>query len=1345
MLVGIVIVSSGLVLLYGLSESNRGMVMNPIQQKWKGSYDILVRPPGSKLTDSQNQLIEPNIQSGITGGITMQQWEQIKKLPGVDIAAPISVIGYMNLNLSFPEKATVEESGVYRLTETVKANNGIWDEISQHRNFNFVNGPWKLPRTGPLDMAVYKQYGIVEYSGSLDTDDPFLLVGIDPEEEAKLVGLDQSVLASSDSRYFSSLDVSHTRKSDFADLVDLPILMSNQIFADKSYEFRFEKLDLPFDNAEQANKSMELVKANDGEAFLEKAKSESEKTYIFHSDQVQKILLSNRNSAISGSNNWIVKQKATPLTFDSINSQYSERWPYTYKVQSIPMPNSDLSERFPESYRPYEEYNHILVPNNYQIVPKEAKLMNGYALSPHFIGVYDPTKLKVTKDPLSELPMDTYRPPSARLLFDDANHPLNPPGTLKPINNPLGLLTSPPSLLTTVDAAANIIKDAPISVIRIKVNSVSEVSDENQKKLEQVTQSIKEQTGLEADILFGSAPQPVLINVPQSGLQPALGWVEQQWIKLGSKFVMVHEMKVGFSGMLLLVMLVAIIYVIATNLVTFLVRKKQYALMLSIGWRRSHIIRLIGIEGLLIGGFVALLTWALEGALVYIDKSQLSLFRFAMIGFTGFVIYLLGTISTVFFVQGIMPNDALRSGETVVYARLFTRVRDELQMAIGHFMGKIKRNMLSILSISMPTALLMFFLFITFRLKGVFYTTWIGQYAVAEIGSSHYLAIFICLLISVLTTAEIIWQNVSERKQEISLLRAIGWRHHAIRKLIMSEGLLIGCLASVLALLIALLVIQALYREMPIHDIWYLLLLCGVPILAGIMGSIIPAEMAVRMNTLKGMTGTFSTKSKTEKRLRWLLLGTIGIVTLISVSSIIRMIVYHNPILASSEVLASQGTKPSELPLREMGDLADFTPITVVQGSKAAYDLTLRMNETGDFSTSANITATNVSSENWDKLVLYMIPNFFTDSTNKQVFSDSAKLEIKGIRLNGQSTSYNLDGDTLTILLSQKLLPNGKATIEMNYDFSVPENGIRFSKQGNTYLLAQWYPMLATYNHGWDKEPYTPISESYHTDFSNFNLHYQLPEGFKIITSSENDPLGPSGQLSMENVKELFVAITKDMTFVSKQVDGIEIRAWGDSKDKKRLNDAIDIAANAFEFFNRYIAHYPQKQFDLIVGETSSMEYPGVITVGLTDDKLGLKHSIIHEIAHQWFYGVVSNDPYHDGWLDEGISELATSLYLDDFSYAEKFYGSNDKASNLPLSTYRGTDIINSLYAQPVLKYKTLIDNLIGREQGIKFLQSYWLNYQYKQVNTKEFVRFTKAYFAMKDDTFFKDWLSLNE
>lgn len=77
----------------------------------------------------------------------------------------------------------------------------------------------------------------------------------------------------------------------------------------------------------------------------------------------------------------------------------------------------------------------------------------------------------------------------------------------------------------------------------------------------------------------------------------------------------------------------------------------------------------------------------------------------------------------------------------------------------------------------------------------------------------HYLAVGICLMISILTVCEIMWQNVSERSEEISLLKAIGWRKGSIRRLILWEGAIAGILSGVLSLILGSVFITLLYRE----------------------------------------------------------------------------------------------------------------------------------------------------------------------------------------------------------------------------------------------------------------------------------------------------------------------------------------------------------------------------------------------------------------------------------------------------------------------------------------------------------------------------------------------------
>ena len=50
------------------------------------------------------------------------------------------------------------------------------------------------------------------------------------------------------------------------------------------------------------------------------------------------------------------------------------------------------------------------------------------------------------------------------------------------------------------------------------------------------------------------------------------------------------------------------------------------------------------------------------------------------------------------------------------------------------------------------------------------------------------------------------------------------------------------------------------------------------------------------------------------------------------------------------------------------------------------------------------------------------------------------------------------------------------------------------------------------------------------------------------------------------------------------------------------------------------------------VGGFGGMEYPELIFT------MPLPEVIAHEIAHQWWYGLVGDDQYHDPWLDESFA-----------------------------------------------------------------------------------------------------------
>src|SRR5690625_7506127 len=82
LILGAFILSAGLTYLIGLSETNKGTIVDTLQQEWSASYDIVVRPEGSRSVTEDKNLLEPNYLSGLHGGSSMDQYRSVERRVG---------------------------------------------------------------------------------------------------------------------------------------------------------------------------------------------------------------------------------------------------------------------------------------------------------------------------------------------------------------------------------------------------------------------------------------------------------------------------------------------------------------------------------------------------------------------------------------------------------------------------------------------------------------------------------------------------------------------------------------------------------------------------------------------------------------------------------------------------------------------------------------------------------------------------------------------------------------------------------------------------------------------------------------------------------------------------------------------------------------------------------------------------------------------------------------------------------------------------------------------------------------------------------------------------------------
>ncbi|MEW8987190.1 MAG: FtsX-like permease family protein, partial [Bacillus sp. (in: firmicutes)] len=383
----------------------------------------------------------------------------------------------------------------------------------------------------------------------------------------------------------------------------------------------------------------------------------------------------------------------------------------------------------------------------------------------------------------------------------------------------------------------------------------------------------EEKTGLITDVTLGSSPQLALTYLPGLKGESALGWVQQPWIKLGSSMAIFQEAKVGMSGIIASVIAVALVYVFSSNIILLYARKKEFAILLSLGWRP----RLLFLEATLLGSFVTLIAWTILGSFWITTSHPIALSRILMIGLVGVVIYWGGTLVPMILIRKIKPYESMRTGEASK-GRRFVQARSILATYW-------QRTLLSVTAIALPTSLFIFFLFITYRLKGVLYATWLGEYVALEVGTMHYVAMGVALLIAMLTTTEIMWQNVSERKSQLAVLKATGWRDAQVRTLVLSEGLMTGLGAGIVGLLIALGLIGFVYNQFPTSELGFLSIMLLIPMVTGILGALLPAQRAVRITPNAAITSTIENQKVTERRFK-LAIGTIAVALVTGVVSL---------------------------------------------------------------------------------------------------------------------------------------------------------------------------------------------------------------------------------------------------------------------------------------------------------------------------------------------------------------------------------------------------------------------------------------------------------------------------
>ena len=261
------------------------------------------------------------------------------------------------------------------------------------------------------------------------------------------------------------------------------------------------------------------------------------------------------------------------------------------------------------------------------------------------------------------------------------------------------------------------------------------------------------------------------------------------------------------------------------------------------------------------------------------------------------------------------------------------------------------------------------------------------------------------------------------------------------------------------------------------------------------------------------------------------------------------------------------------------------------------------------------------------------------------------------------------DRTDIEVPLPRAIAGGETATFEIAFESQLPSVALRTGFAGSFHMAGQWFPKLAKLESdgSFTHFPFQRFSEFY-ADFGDYDVTIDVPAGFTV---------GATGRLTEERSEEgrRFLryqeSAVHDFAFtawdgfdeLSERVGAVELRCLFPRGEERAARIEMDAARRGLAFFGERYGAYPYEVLTIVhppeaAGEAGGMEYPTLITTGgsylesFTPGRV-LEGLTLHELGHQWFYGMVASNENASPLLDEGLTDYITgeavlALYGDD-------------------------------------------------------------------------------------------------
>ena len=482
---------------------------------------------------------------------------------------------------------------------------------------------------------------------------------------------------------------------------------------------------------------------------------------------------------------------------------------------------------------------------------------------------------------------------------------------------------------------------------------------------------------------------------------------------------------------------------------------------------------------------------------------------------------------------------------------------------------------------------------------------------------------------------------------------------------------------------------------------------------------------------------------------------------------------------------------------------------------KVDYTISVRLNDVfHTLSATEKIIYTNNSPNELKEIYLHLWPNAYKNNetefakqhleNGKTDFyysgdEDKGWIDSLDFKVNGEKVKwYLLDTiDICKIELTHPLKSGEKITITTPFKVKIPAVFSRMGHEGQMYCITQWYPKPAVYDvNGWNYFPYLNQGEFY-SEFGKFDVSISVPKNYVVAATGDLqneeekkwllDKSEKKFSKSNEKVNNLIPSSSefKTLRFIQDSVhdfawfcdkrfsversevilkSGKKVTTWLYEVNPK--TSAVFWVDTAINFYSRLLGEYPYNHATAVVTPLKAgggMEYPTITNVENASREI-----IVHEVGHNWFYGILANNERTYPWMDESFNtfyetrsdyqkKVATHTGLnagfakkhfvadldeEDFGIPQLEYylsarKNMDQAVNIPSTDFTELNYGTIIYAKAPLMFHHLQEYL-GDSLFDAMMRAYYEKWKFKHPLPDDFFDHAKSFTGKNLDWFYQ-------